>query len=411
MSYNRSSFSGPRSQGFSRGGGGGYGRGGGGGFSRGGGRGGRGGRVQKSFDPSHLVRKAIPVEVVEFIPKNTFADFNLTEQLHKNITDKGYLQPTEIQDQAIPQLMSGKDVIGLANTGTGKTAAFLIPLIHKVAMDRTQQVLIVAPTRELAVQIEQEFRQFAFGMNILSALCIGGVNMSRQVQNLRRRPQFVIGTPGRLRDLEHQRVLNFVHFNNIVLDEVDQMLNMGFINEVRYITSLLKQPRQSLFFSATMPDTIRQLTWEFLKDPITIAIKSNDTTANIDQDIVHLEGKPKIEVLDGLLRKTEFEKVLVFLRTKHGAEKLYRTLYDRGVAVAAIHGDKNQNQRQRAIQMFKRNQVQVLLATDVASRGLDIDSVTHVINFDLPETHEDYIHRIGRTGRAGKKGIALTLVD
>lgn len=384
--------------------------GGRGGFSRGG----RGGSryAQKSFDPSMFVKKAEAQQVQEtYVPQHTFADFQLTEQLQRNIEVRGYTSPTPIQDQAIPYLLAGKDMIGQANTGTGKTAAFLIPLINKVFKDRTQKVLIVAPTRELAVQIEEEFRQFSVGMRMYSALCIGGVSMHNQISNLRRHPQFVIGTPGRLRDLEAQRVLYFEDYNNIVLDEVDQMMDMGFIQDVKYIASVLPKVRQSLFFSATLPEKLLLVMRGFLTDPVKISVKSRDTSANIDQDVVRVNGRNKIEVLHELLRQEGFDKVLVFLRTKHGAEKLSQALDQKGVYVATIHGNKNQNQRQRAIQQFKRNHVKVLLATDVASRGLDIDNVTHVINYDLPETYEDYIHRIGRTGRADKKGIALTLVD
>jgi ATP-dependent RNA helicase RhlE len=366
---------------------------------------------RKSFDPSLLVRKATNEVEETFVPQHAFSDFALCEQLQRNIVRRGYTTLTPIQDQAIPQLLEGRDVVGLANTGTGKTAAFLIPLIQKVFADHTQRVLIVAPTRELAVQIEQELKLFSQGMQIFSALCIGGVKIYPQISKLHRRPQFVIGTPGRLRDLEEQRALNFNHFNNIVLDEVDQMLNMGFIREVQYIASLLPTPRQSLFFSATLPDTLQSIMRQFLNNPVKISVKSRDTAANIDQDVVRTNGKQKLDVLHDMLVQEEFEKVIVFLRTKHATEKLARALDERGFRVGSIHGNKNQNQRQRTIEMFKHNRIRILIATDVASRGLDIDNVSHVINFDLPETYEDYVHRIGRTGRASKKGIALTFVD
>lgn len=380
--------------------------------SRGGGRfaGGR----QKSFDPSHLISKA-PAQPVEpapqYVAKHTFLDFGLTPQLLTNIQNHGYTSPTSIQDETIPTLMAGKDVIGLANTGTGKTAAFLIPLINKLATDKTQKVLIVAPTRELAVQIEQEFRQFSIGMRLFSALCIGGVSMYQQIQRLRQHPAIVIGTPGRLADLEQQRVLNLSEFNNLVLDEVDQMVDMGFIRDVKHIVSQLPTPRQTLFFSATLPTELEMLTRQFLHDPVKISVKSRETAINIDQDVIRTQGRLKIDVLHEMLQQAEFTKVLVFLRTKHATEKLADTLDRRGLLVVSIHGNKSQNQRQRAIDQFKQNRVRVLLATDVASRGLDIDNVTHVINFDLPESYEAYIHRIGRTGRADKKGIALTFVD
>ncbi len=386
-----------------------------GGFSggRGGGRGGAG-RVQKSFDPSHLVSKAPDQPIaapVAYEPKNTFASMGLCPEVLQNIERHGYTNPTAIQDLVIPALMLGQDIIGLANTGTGKTAAFLIPLINKLYTDKTQNVLVVAPTRELAVQIEQEFRQFATGMRLFSALCIGGTSMYNQIQRLRQHPAIVVGTPGRLADLEQQGALNLSEFNNLVLDEVDQMVDMGFIRDVKHIVSQLPSPRQTLFFSATLPMELEQLTRQFLNNPIKISVKTRETSANIDQDVIRTNGRLKIDVLHEMLQQAEFTKVLIFLRTKHATEKLTETLERRGLAVASIHGNKSQNQRQRAIDAFKQNRVRVLLATDVASRGLDIDNVSHVINFDLPESYEAYIHRIGRTGRADRKGIALTFVD
>jgi ATP-dependent RNA helicase RhlE len=369
------------------------------------------GRKVQSFDPSMFVKKAVAEPVQEtYVPTHTFADFTFHPKLEQNIINRGYTTLTQIQDQAIPHLIAGKDVIGLANTGTGKTAAFLIPLINKVFLDRTQKVLVVAPTRELATQIEQEMRLFSANMGLGSALCIGGVNIGGQIYRLQRRPHFVIGTPGRLKDLEQQGVLRFEEFNNIVLDEVDQMLDMGFIHDIKYIAAKLPRPRQTLFFSATLPSNVQSVMHEFVQNPVKISVKSRDTSANIDQDVIQLNGRSKIEVLHEMLQQDEFDKVIVFIRTKHGAEKVAHSLDSLRVRVASIHGNKSQNQRQRAIDLFKRSHVQVLIATDVASRGLDIDDVTHVINFDLPETMEDYIHRIGRTGRANKKGIALTFV-
>ena len=379
---------------------------------RGGNSRGRFGRKPSSIDISLLVRPAEEVTKEEtYVPQHTFADFSLSEPLKQNILRHGYSTPTPIQDQAIKPLLAGRDVIGIANTGTGKTAAFLLPLITKIEKQGQERVLIVAPTRELAVQIEEEFMAFARGMGIYSALCIGGVSITRQIVALRRNPHFVIGTPGRLKDLEKQHKLNFSTFTTIVLDEVDRMLDMGFINDVEYIVSRLPQVRHSLFFSATLPESVKKIMQRFVHDPITVSVKSRETSANVDQNIVRVNGKAKIDVLHDLLIKDGFDKVLVFGRTKHGMEKLAQLMNDRGFKVAAIHGNKNQNQRQRAIEQFKSNQIQILLATDIASRGLDISDVTHVINYDLPESYEDYVHRIGRTGRAGKKGTALSFVD
>ncbi len=368
-------------------------------------------RQPRPLDSRLFIRRAVDVPQEIFVPKNMFADFNLVDQLKHNIAVHGYKAPTPIQDQAIPQLLEGRDMVGVANTGTGKTAAFLIPLINKVFLDRNQRVLIICPTRELAVQIEQEFRHFAQNMSMHAAVCIGGMGMFGQIEKMRRRPNFVIGTPGRLRDLERQHALNFAHYNNIVLDEVDQMLDMGFIHEVKYITALLPKTRQSLFFSATLPDEAQRLMKSFLHNPISISVKTRPTSDNVDQDVVRIAGRDKVTVLQDLLKQEGFEKVLIFLRTKRGVERLADALDRRGFRLAVIHGNKSQGQRQRAIDDFKRNRVSILLATDVASRGLDIDRVTHVINYDLPETFEDYTHRIGRTGRANKKGVALTFVD
>ena len=365
----------------------------------------------KTFDPSHLVKKAVATAPTIFNPKHVFNDFALCPQLKANIEARGFVNPTPIQDQVIPHLIKGKDVVGMANTGTGKTVAFLLPLINKVFRQKTEKVLIVAPTRELAVQIEEEFRMLAKNMQLYSVVCIGGVSIGRQISELRRNPQFVIGTPGRLKDLEKRGVLKFTNFRSIVLDEVDRMLDMGFLPDVKYIISRLPQERQSLFFSATVPEKMRNIMQDFLHDPVSVSIRTENTSANVDQDVVKVEGRLKIEILHELLIQDGFDKVLIFGRTKWGIEKLHHSLEQRGFKVAAIHGDKNQNQRQRSLESFKKNFVKILLATDIASRGLDIDNVTHVINYDLPESYEDYVHRIGRTGRIDRKGTALTFIE
>jgi superfamily II DNA/RNA helicase len=308
--------------------------------------------------------------------------------------------------------MEGKDVIGIANTGTGKTAAFLLPLIDKVFHDNHERVLIVAPTRELALQIVEEFVGFSRGTGLMATLCIGGANIVMQEKKLQRQPQFVIGTPGRLKDLIQRRSLNLSQFHNIVLDEVDRMVDIGFIKDIQYLISLLPQQRHSLFFSATITDKVRDILNQFVHNPVTISVKQQETASSVDQDIIRVKDKlQKVEMLHDLLIQDGFNKVLVFGRTKWGIEKLTKQLIDRGFKAASIHGNKSQNQRQRALDQFKSNQLQVLLATDVASRGLDIENVTHVINYDEPASYEDYVHRIGRTGRANKKGFALTFVE
>lgn len=377
------------------------------------GRSSRGGNKIKymSVSPMMLIKKATPLEERVYTPKHKFLDFPLNSQIQKNIAYKKYINPTPIQDQVIPSILEGRDVIGLASTGTGKTAAFLLPLIDKIIKHPGQKVLIVTPTRELAVQIMEEGRAFSFGTRTFFTICIGGVDIGRQIRELRRNPQFVVGTPGRLRDLSERRELKLYEYRTIVLDEVDRMLDMGFVNEMRDLIAQLPRERHSLFFSATMSDKARSIAREFLHEPVTVEAAAKRTSENVDQDIIKLNGRSKVEVLHELLIKPEFEKVLLFGRTKHGMEKLTIELERRGFAATSIHGNKSQSQRQRALQAFKSNQVQVLLATDVASRGLDIDSVSHVINWELPESYDDYIHRIGRTGRADRPGVALTFID
>ncbi len=375
--------------------------------------GGRGGNKIKymQVDPRILVKKAEPKEGREYTSQHQFADFPIHETIKRNVVAKGYLIPTPIQDQVIPEILLGRDVIGLASTGTGKTAAFLLPLLDKVTKDVAQKVLIITPTRELAGQIIEEGRSYARGLNCNFTMVIGGVDINRQVRELRRRPNFVVGTPGRIRDLVQRRELRLPEYATIVLDEVDRMLDMGFVNEMREIVHELPRVRHGLFFSATMNDKAKTIAREFLRDPVTIQVQSQRASESVDQDVIRLNGRNRIDVLHDLLIQPGFDKVLVFGRTKHGMEKLSRTLMERGFAAAAIHGNKSQSQRQRALAAFKSNQVKVLLATDVAARGLDIDSVTHVINYELPETYADYIHRIGRTGRADKTGCALTFID
>jgi len=370
------------------------------------------GRRIKTFDPSQIVNLPPPVqETTEYATTHEFADFQISDSLKRNVSSKGYKTPTPIQDQAIPAILEGRDLIGMANTGTGKTAAFLIPLIEKVLKDRGQKVLIVTPTRELAAQIRDEFCSFSNGLNISCALCIGGANMSRQKENLRRNPNFVIGTPGRLEDLMGSHNLNLIYFGSVVLDEADRMVDAGFILNIRNIISQLSPLRQSLFFSATVDAKVHGILQSFVRNPVTVSVKTGDLIQNIKQDVVKvLNPNTKIEELHKLLIKSEFEKVLVFGRTKHSVQRLSDELVKRGFRADAIHGNKKQNQRIRTLEKFKRNEIRILIATDVASRGLDIPNVSHVINYDLPESYEAYIHRIGRTGRLDKKGVALTFI-
>ena len=384
--------------------------------SRGGFRGGSSNRRRfgggSKIDPSKFINKSVEeaVEVV-YTPKNLFKDFNVHEKLMRNILAKGYEVPTPIQDKIIPEIILGKDVVGIANTGTGKTAAFLIPLINKVLLNPKEKALIVAPTRELAIQIEQELKGFTKGMAIFSVCIVGGASIRPQLASLRHLNNFIIGTPGRLKDLIERKALNLSDVRNVVLDEADRMLDMGFINDMKYMLALMPKERQGLFFSATLSKEIEALIKDFLKNPLTVSVKTRDTAKNIDQDVIKVGGKNKIDVLHELLSKPEFSKVLIFGQTKHGVEKLGINLLQKGFKAESIHGNKNHARRQRTLAQFKENRINILVATDVAARGLDIADVSHVINYDLPMTYEDYVHRIGRTGRGDKKGKALTFVS
>lgn len=364
------------------------------------------------IDASRFINKAVPQTVEEkYVPDTIFSEFPIHESLKKTIAARGFEHPTPIQDKTINHILAGKDLIGLANTGTGKTGAFLIPMLHKIINNPSEKLLVVVPTRELAIQIQDEFRAFARELRIGSVVVVGGANIRTQIANLRSRHNVVIGTPGRLKDLIQRKNLHLSGFGNIVLDEADRMLDMGFIPDVKYLLSLVKKERQTLFFSATLAPEIENLIKDFLNDPIRVSIKTRETSANIDQDIVRIKPEEdKIDVLKNLLAKTNFSKVLVFSRTKHGAEKLSKILHRDGFKAESIHGDKSHNKRQKALKLFKENYIDILVATDVAARGLDIPNVSHVINFDVPGTYDDYVHRIGRTGRAGNTGVALTFI-
>ncbi len=406
---------GPRRDGGSSRGGFGGGDRGSRGSSRGGGRSGGRNYQEMNVDLSKLVNKATaPAEVEVYTPTHAFADFAVDERLKANIANKGYTTPTPIQDQSIPYVLAGKDVVGLANTGTGKTASFLIPLIDKVlkfrALGKDERVLVMVPTRELAIQIEEEFFGFAKGLGIASVTCVGGANIVPQIRVLKRNPAFVIGTPGRLKDLMERRELNLSNFGTVVLDEADRMLDMGFIEDMRFIMSKMRAERHTLFFSATMSRDIERLIGDFLTDPVQVRVKTRETSHTIDQDVVQVHHSQKFDKLVEILKQDSFEKVLVFGRTKHGVERLAKDLRSAGIRSDSIHGNKTHSARQKALIAFKRGDVRVLTATDVAARGLDISGVSHVINYDLPSTYEDYTHRIGRTGRAGKTGQALTFI-
>ena len=375
------------------------------------------GRVGERINISKFISKAVITEEVEhFAPEHKFQDFKIGDALKKSIASKGYDAPTPIQDRAIPHILDGADLLGIANTGTGKTGAFLIPLINKVRTNPKEQVLIVAPTRELAIQIDDELKSFTPATKtekrIFSVCCIGGASIGRQISELRYQYNFIIGTPGRLKDLIERKMINLSEFNTVVLDEADRMLDMGFINDMRFIMAGTPKDRQTLFFSATISSDIEKLISEFLREPVRISVKSGDTPKNVEQDVVRVDkNASKFDVLNDLLNNEEFSRVLIFGRTKHGVEKLSRLLAQKGFKAESIHGDKNHSKRQHALALFKNDHIKILVATDVAARGLDIADVSHVINYDIPATYDDYVHRIGRTGRSNKRGKALTFIE
>ncbi|MDH5442358.1 MAG: DEAD/DEAH box helicase [Candidatus Nomurabacteria bacterium] len=383
-----------------------------GGARRGGrGNGGRGARKMPSFDPSRFINTN-PVDVVEevYTPKHKFSTMDIDARLAKTLESMNITIPSPIQDQTIPETLKGRDVVGLAETGTGKTAAFLIPLIQQTLKNPKQKTLILAPTRELAMQINEEMRLLAKNMRIFSVVCVGGVNIRPQISMLRRVNHFVIGTPGRVMDLIDRGSIKPSEMTAVVLDEADRMLDMGFINDMKSILAATPADRQTLFFSATMSTATKQLVHDFLTDPIVVSVKKKDVTDSIEQNVVAYRNDSKLDTLADLFTDPSFGRVIVFGAMKHSVEELSKDLGRRGVKAVSIHGNKNHTQRQRALQSFKRGEVRVLVATDVAARGIHVDDVTHVINYDLPQTFEDYVHRIGRTGRGAKRGKALTFI-
>lgn len=387
---------------------------GGGSRSRqGGGRGRSGGGARKmpTFDPSQFINKN-PIEIEEevFVPEHTFSDFGFHPDIATNLENMGLNSPSPIQDKVIPEIMQDIDVIGLAATGTGKTAAFLLPLIQKTLELKHEQTLILCPTRELALQVEAEFRKFKGPFRLSAAVCVGGTNIRPQLSALRRKQHFIIGTPGRVMDLMDRGAIQPQFFTNVVLDEADRMLDMGFIHDMRKILSEVPEDRQTLFFSATMNKEAEKLVGDFMIDPVTISVKKKDVTDSIKQDVVTYEHAHKFDTLLALLSKDELKRVIVFGSMKHSVEKLSNELCKAGVKAQSIHGNKSHGQRQRSLNAFKSGNARVLCATDVAARGIHVDNVSHVINYDLPGTFEDYVHRIGRTGRGIEKGEALTFV-
>jgi len=346
----------------------------------------------------------------------TFNDLNLLKNIQQALTEEGYKSPTPIQQQAIPIILEGTDLVGCAQTGTGKTAAFAIPIINSLhrlvgssAKRKLIRTLVVTPTRELAIQIDESFNTYGKYTNIRSMVIFGGVSQVPQVDQLKKGIDILIATPGRLLDLHKQGFIDLDHLHFLVLDEADQMLDMGFINDVKKIVKLTPDNRQTLLFSATMPMAIRELADTFLTKPKYVSVDPVSSTAEkVNQKIYFVGKEDKRKLLYHIIRNDKIESVLVFTRTKHGADNVVKALKKNGVTAEAFHGDKSQNARQRVLEAFKNKEISVLVATDIAARGIDIESLPYVINFDIPNISETYVHRIGRTGRAGNTGLAIS---
>ena len=350
--------------------------------------------------------------------KQQFSELGLAEPLQRALIKRNHKVPTPIQARAIPEVLAGRDVLAIAQTGTGKTAAFALPLLHRLAgtkkggRGRAPRALVLAPTRELAIQIAGEFRAYGVHLRLHLATIFGGVGQGPQVDALARGVDILVATPGRLLDLMGQRRVNLGRIEHFVLDEADRMLDMGFVPDVRRILAALPTVRQSLMFSATMPPEVARLTSDFLRDPVRVGVTPQATPVErIRQSVFHVPTAGKRRLLTEILDDPALSRVLVFARTKHGADRLATQLDQSGVATEAIHGNKSQGGRQRALERFRRGEARVLVATDIAARGIDVDDISHVINYELPDTPESYVHRIGRTARAGADGIAYSFCD
>ena len=345
-----------------------------------------------------------------------FAKLGLGPEITAAVTAKGYAEPSPIQAKAIPAILEGRDVLGGAQTGTGKTAAFSLPLLQRLSENhfktKRPRALILAPTRELAAQVHQSILDYGARLKLHSACFFGGVNINPQITKLRRGLDIIVATPGRLLDLCERREANLGAIQTLVLDEADRMLDMGFIHDIRKILKLLPNERQNLFFSATYAKEVKKLADSILRNPVEVEVAPRNSTADqIAQEAYSIGQKNKRSALSALIQEGDWQQVLVFTRTKHGANRLAKQLDADGITAAAIHGNKSQGARERALEDFKTNYIRVLVATDIAARGIDIADLPHVVNFELPNVPEDYVHRIGRTGRAGKKGKAISLVS
>jgi ATP-dependent RNA helicase RhlE len=357
----------------------------------------------------------------DIVISTSFESLGLLPELLRAVAEQGYTEPTPIQSQAIPVVLSGRDLLGAAQTGTGKTAGFTLPLLQRLAPLATKsfspalhpvRCLILTPTRELAIQVAESVKTYGKHIPLRSFVVYGGVNINPQIEELKRGVEILIATPGRLLDLVGQKAVNLGKVQILVLDEADRMLDMGFIPDIKRIIALLPMQRQTLLFSATFSDEIRKLAGQFQKDPATVEVARRNTPAElVTQYVYHVDANSKRALLASLVKKNGWDQVLVFCKTKHGSNRLASQLQRDGINADAIHGNKSQNARIRALEDFKAGKVKVLVATDIAARGLDIEELPHVVNYDLPHVAEDYVHRIGRTGRAGASGEALSLVS
>lgn len=372
----------------------------------------RSGRQPKKayIQPSKFIQAAKPITEEVYVPKHSFSDFAFHEILERNLNTMHYQDPSPIQDQAIPHGLAGKNIVGVADTGTGKTAAFALPVLNRLITEPDSKAIILAPTRELAQQIERQCRSIGKDSGLIGSLLIGGTPMRPQLRELRYNPRIIIGTPGRVKDHLERGTLKLSDCNIVVLDEVDSMLDMGFVNDIKHILGETSSQKQSFYFSATIDNRVKDIIEGFSKDPVYISIKPSEASTSVDQNIINFTSNNKIDKLHDILINDATVKTLIFDDTHRSVEKLSKELIARGFSAGSIHGGKTQAQRQRVLNQFRKNEITVLVATDVAARGLDVADITHVINYSLPQSYDDYIHRIGRTGRAGKTGYALTFV-
>lgn len=373
----------------------------------------RGGRQSSITDTTLLIKKGHQKSSDKYESRLSIAELPISSELKERLSRKGFNRPTEIQERTLSHLLEGKDLIGIAQTGTGKTGAFLIPMIERMRQRKGGPGLVIVPTRELAVQVQEEFRSMTKGMKLFTQCFIGGTNIQRDIHSLRRPAHLVVGTPGRLKDLSTRNALNLRDFTTLVLDEFDRMLDMGFSREIDFLVAGMRNRQQTLLFSATMDRKQQRRVDEIVASPVVIKVSSGEATADhVDQDVIRVpEGEDKFKRLVAMLKQDKFSKVLLFDESKHRVKRLSEKLNRAGISSDQIQGNKSQSARQKALDAFKAGKINVLVATDVAARGIDVDDVTHVINFQLPRTYDTYIHRVGRTGRAGKVGQAYTFIN